>query len=193
MEGYLRTEELNNNELEAGKIVVYRREHIVEICTVMHINPEGVWVITGQTFADLAVPVAAELCKLVILTDSNAYPLKFSQWDKAIKNGEVNSDEKVIFKTIPSDKFKEGKYIRVCDVCTANFMASKTQYQCRNCNDADVTAQISKVKEVKTKRPRMKSTIEIKALALTSFQMGSSTPKSTEDLKVFNVWLDKQF
>lgn len=193
MKGYVRTEEFNENDLESGTIVIYKNENILEICAVMHLNPDGLWIITGQTFDEQVVSASAQLCNLVILTDSNMYPLKFNQWDKAIQNGEVNSDKTVDFELIPVTKFKEGKRIRVCDCCEKNFMGGGTQYQCKKCNDADVVAQIQVNKKVKSKRPRIKSTDEIKALALTSYQMGQRANNDAASRGAFDRWLEKQF
>jgi hypothetical protein len=189
MKGYVRTEECNSRDLESGTIVVYHNKDVLEICAVMHFNPDGDWVITGQTFDELVVPVEAELCKLIILTDSNMYPLKFNQWDKAIKNGEVNSDKSVNFELTPVNKFKEGKRIRACDVCETSFMGGGTQFQCRKCNDADAVAQIKVNKKVKPKRPRMLTPDQAKLIARESYGQGYDEVPGEE----FEEWLEKQF
>jgi hypothetical protein len=193
MNGHVRTEELNTNKLEAGAVVVLFDKERIEIVTIQHINPAGEWIVMGQGFEDYAVPHRAELCRLVIVTTSGTYPLKFNQWTNAIKSKEVNDNRPVQFELIPQ-KFKYGKYIRVCQTCTAQFMGGRSQPACETCCTKNVTAQITvKKKSVITKRPRIKSTVEIKALALTSFQMGSSKPHTTDEIKTFNKWLDKQF
>jgi len=191
MKGHVRTEELNNRKLDAGGLVVLYDKETLEICTLQHIDPTGSWVVMGQTFDKLVVPARAELCKLVILTDSGVYPLKFNQWDKSIKNGEVNSDESVTFELTPVSKYKEGKYIKMCTVCSGQFMGGKNQGPCRKCSDSDVTAQIKINKKVKPKRPRMITPAEHKerctTVAIAARKMHMMPAHE------FNKWLEKQF
>jgi hypothetical protein len=189
MKGYVRTEELNVRKLNAGGIVILYDKDILEICTLQHIDSSGSWTVMGQTFDQLVVPARAELCKLVILTDSGAYPLKFSQWDKAIKNGEVNKDKLVTFELTPVTKYKEGKYIKTCTTCSSQFMGGRGQGPCRKCSDADVTAQIKIEKKVKPKRPRMISPQKNKEIALNAFQHGRDGLAIEEFVK----WLENQF
>ena len=192
MEGFVITEELNTNSLEAGVICVLKDKGMLQLCTIQHIDPSGHWVVMGAGFDNYAVPLDAQLCKLVVITDSRVFPLKFNQWKKAIQNKEVETDRLVSFELIPA-VFKEGKYIKDCRECTAQFLGNRSQTECKECCDKDVTAKIIINKSIKPKRPRVKSVIDIKALALTSFQMGSLTPKSADEIKTFNKWLDKQF
>jgi hypothetical protein len=193
MEGCVITEELNTEKLEAGVICVLKNdENTLRICTIQHIDPSGHWVVTGADFENYPVPLKAELCRLVVITDRGIYPLKFNQWKKAIQNKEVGTEKRVSFELIPA-VFKEGKYVKDCRECTAQFLGNRSQTECKECCDKDVTAKIIINKSIKPKRPRVKSVIDIKALALTSFQMGSPTPKSEDEIKTFNKWLDKQF
>lgn len=191
MVGYVRTEEFNNNSLESGSIVVYHDGNILEICAVMHLNPEGSWVITGQTFDELIVPVSGALCKLVVLTDRGKYPLKFNQWDKAIRNSEVNSDNSVEFDLVPINKFKEGNLIKTCPPCGTQFMGNGRQKLCRDCSDAEVIAQIKVKKKSKPKRPRMMTPAEHKERCIAVAH--AARKMHMMPAHEFNKWLEKQF
>jgi len=188
MKGYVRTEELNIKNVEAGVIAVLKHDSLLHTVTIQHINTEGSWVVMGKDLDDYTVPASAELCKLVIIDTCGVYPLKFNQWTNAIKNKEVNSDEPVDFELI-SHKFRNGKYMRTCSECTAQFIGGKSQPFCKTCCEKDVIAQIQINKKVKPKRPRIKSVTEIKALALTAYQMGENFGQRSD----FNTWLEKQF
>lgn len=196
MVGHVKTEELNVHSLESGAVVVLQEQDTYQIVTIQHIDPAGQWVVMGNDFDGYAIPVDAKLCKLVIITPDRVYPLKMNQWINSIRNNEVNSSKEVSFDAI-SPKYKVGKYVHACIECTAHFMGGRSQTMCKKCNDASYTAKIIINKKVKPKRPRVKSTEDIKTLALTSFQMGMKTadlsPYKEEALKTFNAWLDKQF
>jgi len=193
MEGSIITQEHNMFKIDAGMICVLREQDLLRLVTVQHYSHDDRWVVAGDNFAEYKVPLDAMLCKLVIVDDKGTYPLKLNQWKKAIKNEEVNSDKVLTFELIPTI-FKTGKSINTCIECTAQFLGGRNQSICQGCCDEDVVARIViSNQSVKPKRPRVKSTADIKALALTSFQMGSQKPKSTADIKTFNVWLDKQF
>ena len=189
MTGLVKTEELNINDLEAGSVAVLYDKDRLEIVTIQHINQDGNWVVMGQGFEDYSIPASSQLCRLVIISDTGTYPLKYNQWSNSIRGKEVNSDTPVVFELVPQ-KFKEGKHVKVCSSCTAQFLGTRSQSDCKVCCTANPTAKILvNKKPVKPKRPRIKSTEEQKALALTSFQMGN---RST-DQKKFMTWLDKQF
>jgi hypothetical protein len=193
MLGKVITEELNVNKLEAGSVCVLQDVGVLEIVTIQHINPKGNWVVTGADFDNHDVPAAAALCRIVVIDSRGVYPLKFNQWKNAIRNKEVNSGDDVEFELIPA-KFKEGKYIATCNECTAQFLGAKRQPTCQECCKKDVTARIVVKKKVKPKKPGIKSDDEIKALALTSFQMGMKCDNATLDPeKRFMTWLEKQF
>jgi len=192
MIGTVIAEELNNNQLEAGVICVLKDRETLQLCTIQHIDPDGHWVVMGVGFDNYTVPIRAELCKLLVLDDRGVYPLKFNQWIKAIQNNEVGTDTQVTFELV-SATFKEGKHIRVCGACTAQFLGSRNQPDCLTCSEENVTAKIIINKLVKPKRPRVKSVTEIKALALTAYQMGMRAGHANVKPGTFNEWLDKQF
>lgn len=197
MVGVVRTEELNSQDLESGSVVVFLDGDLIDIATLEHLTADGSWVVVlhNQAFQDPYVaPITARLCKLMVVADRGVYPLKFNQWAKSIKNGEVDSDKQVNFEIIPA-KFKEGKHVKTCSTCFSHFMGGSRQPDCKKCCDENVTAQIKIEKKVKPKRPRMKSNDEIKALALTSFQMGvkAAALAPNDNRKAFDAWLEKQF
>jgi hypothetical protein len=192
MTGTVITEELNSNRLEAGAIVVLKDKESLQLCTIQHIDPDGHWVVMGVGFDNYTVPLDAELCKIVVIDDRRVYPLKFNQWAKAIKNKEVGTDAQVEFELVAA-KFKEGKHLRVCGTCTAQFLGGRNQPDCLTCSEKNVTARIIINKTIKPKRPRVKSVTEIKALALTAYQMGMRAGHADVKPGTFNEWLDKQF
>lgn len=189
MVGKVITEELNINNLEAGVIAVLKEDDSLQIVTIQHIDPNGHWVVMGKEFDNYAVPLKAELCKLMVIDKKGTYPLKFNQWSNAIRNKEVNTDTLVNFELV-SPKFKEGKYVRICTDCTAQFIGSRNQASCKVCCAADKTAKIIISKEsVKPKRPRMISHIKAKEIAMKAYEMG----QKSHLVKDVNAWLEKQF
>jgi len=188
MEGTVITEELNTEKLEAGVICILKDKDALQLCTIQHIDPSGHWVVMGAGFDNYAVPLNAELCKLVVITDSRVYPLKFNQWKKAIVNKEVGTDKRVNFELIPA-VFKEGKYVKDCRECTAQFLGNRSQTECKECCAKDVTAKIIINKSIKPKRPHMITEERAREIAVTAHHQGYlDVPKDR-----FKVWLDKQF
>lgn len=188
MVGRVRTEELNINALESGVVAVLETKHGLNIVTLNHITKDGEWVVMGKSF-DYTVTPEDKLCKLVVLTDTEVYPLKYNQWANAIRNKEVNSETPVTFELV-SPKFKEGKYVCTCSECTAQFLGTKNQPTCKVCCEKDKTARILITKSVKPKRPRMVTTQQAKTLAENAWQRGR---KNEMTLDEFHTWLNKQF
>lgn len=188
MVGKVISEELNVNELQAGVVAVLVDQNRMEIITIKHINQDGDWVIMGQGFDDYAIPLSAQLCRLVIVSNSGTYPLKYNQWSNSIRSKEVNSDDPVTFELVPQ-KFKEGIHVKVCHTCTAQFMGTKSQSDCMMCCTKNVTAKILINKKVKPKRPRMVSQSQAKELAKQAYDLG----KASHLVKDFDTWLNKQF
>jgi len=188
MVGKVATVELNNNLLQAGAVVVIKNHALLEICTVLHVDQSGQWVIMGQSFDTMSVGARDMLCKLVVTHEDGIYPLKFNQWDKAIKNREVDSTKEVTFE-LNAPKYKPGKYMKTCGSCEYHYMGARQQNICQKCNSKDVTAQIIITKQAKPKRPRMaKPTISMQALLATAYEMGKDGKNATQ----FNKWLQKQ-
>jgi len=188
MTGKVITVELNNNLLESGAIVVIKNASLLEICTVLHIDQAGQWVVMGQSFDMMSIGARDELCKLIVASDDKVYPLKFNQWDKAIKNSEVNSSKEVTFELV-SQKFNPGKYLKNCSDCTTNYMGARNQLICKNCSDKDVTAKIIIGKQIKPKRPRIiRQQSDMQMLLATAYEMGKEGKNATQ----FNKWLQKQ-
>lgn len=187
MVGKVITEELNNNLLQSGSVVVIKDHSLLEICTILHIAPSGQWVVLGQSFDTMEVSARMALCKLVVANETGVYPLKFNQWDKAIKNGEVDSDKEATFELI-HPKFNTGTHIKVCQECEAQYMGARRQQVCMNCNSKDITAKIIPSKQVRPKRPRMTKPANIQALLATAYEMGKDGKNATQ----FNKWLQKQ-
>jgi len=188
MVGQVKTEELNVKELEAGSIAVLFEKNRMEIITIKHIDPAGDWVVMGQGFDDYTVPINAQLCRLVVIGDSGSYPLKYNQWSNSIRSKEVNSDEFIEFELVPQ-KFKEGKHIRVCDTCTAQFLAARSQTDCKKCCTENCTAKILINKTVKPRRPRILTSQQIKEIALNAYKHGKDGLDTAEFIK----WLENQF
>jgi hypothetical protein len=190
MVGKVTTVELNNNLLESGSVVVIKDHSLLEICTVLHIAPSGQWIVLGQSFDTMEVGVRTALCKLVVANENGTYPLKFNQWDKAIKNGEVDSSKEITFELV-SPKFNSGKYMKTCQGCQANYMGARAQNICKVCTAEDITAKIIITKVVKPKRPRMKQDKSLtitQAMLTTAYEMGKDGKNATQ----FNKWLQKQ-
>ena len=188
MVGVVRTEELNINSLEAGVVAVLENKDTLQVVTIQHINPAGDWVVMGTGFEDYSIPIEAKLCKLVVLTDTGVYPLKYNQWANALRNKEVNTDTQVEFDLV-SPKFKAGKYVSTCSTCTSQFLGGRSQPDCMICSTKNVTAKILINKLVKPKRPRIVSPEKAKEVALKVYDL----TKHGESLEDVTKWLDKQF
>ena len=185
MKGVIRTEELNINTLGADVVAVLEDKDTLQIVTIKHISFTGDWIVMGEKLDNYAVPTSAKLSKLVIVSNTGTYPLKFNQWAKAIQAKEVNSDKEIEFESI-SAKFKEGKYINTCSECSAQFLGAKKQPTCEICCKKIVTA---KVINVKPKRPRLISLKIAKEIAINAYLKGKNLLSRTD----FEKWLKNQF
>ena len=190
MEGVVRTEELNINALEAGVVAVLEDKGILQVVTIQHIDPNGHWVVMGQGFDNYAIPITAKLSKIVVLCDAGVYPLKFNQWANALRSKEVNTDTHVEFELV-SPKFKEGKYVNTCNTCTAQFLGSRSQSDCKACTEKNQTAKILIKKKSKPKRPRMITPAEHKERCIVVARAARKIASRSD--VAFEEWLEKQF
>ena len=186
MKGQVRTDELNMKSIYAGTVAILNNKNTFEIVTVQHIDSDGNWVVMGNQPDAYKVPIEAQLCRLVVTDASGTYPLKFNQWANAIRGKEINSDKIVEFELVPA-KFKDGKHIRVCDTCTAHFLASRTQGTCKTCCNLDVTAKILINKTVKQEEPQMISLSQARRFAILAYGLGKTGSSSD----YFDEWLEK--
>jgi hypothetical protein len=182
---------LDVKTIEAGAIAVLgNMGEAVGIVTVDHINSQGNWVVAGD-WAGALCPTM-RLCTLVVRDeDGKEYPLKFNQWKKSIKAGEVNTDKVVTFKLKPA-KFVPGHYMKECSICTSQFLAHKRQPVCEECCNKNVSAQIILTKKepkqaTKVKRKRMMNPSTTKLIALEAYKKGVNGV-SYKDME---KWLDK--
>lgn len=182
MQGNVITQPLRVNTIEAGTIAVLKskpvnqEEEILGMVTVDHINSEGHWSVSGQYSGTLKPYMT--LCTLHVLDhlSNRTHPLKFNQWKKSIKSGEVDTDKVVTFKLNPA-RFVTGHYMNECSTCTSQFLGHKRQPVCEDCCNKNVTAQIILTKKepkqaTKVKRKRMISSSTTKLIALEAYKKG---------------------
>jgi len=194
MVGKVITSRLDNMDLDSGSIVVLERAGSLEICTMQHRDMDGNWVVIGQVSDNHTICDNDRLCKLSIESAGTIYPLKFNQWNNAIKYGEVNMDKPVTFELVPVRKFITGKSVKRCISCDRVYMGAENQRDCKPCCEKEVTAKIILTKIVKPKRPRLvkeayKEAVNPTTIATQAYEMG----KAGKTAKQFITWLDKQF
>lgn len=191
MEGEVRLKPVDVKTIEAGTIAVLGNlGKAVGIVTVEHMDPDGRWVVAGDWTGALCPTM--KLCTLVV-RDGNAkqYPLKFNQWKKSIKSGEVNTDKVVTFKLNPA-RFVSGNYMNECSLCTSQFIGHKRQPVCEDCCNKNVTAQIILTKKepkqaTKVKRKRIMNSSTTKLIAMEAYKKGVNGVSYKEMEK----WLNK--
>jgi len=192
MVGSVKTWSMNRSHLEAGAIAVLRSPDYLEVCTIECLDPNGSWVVQGETFSGPMLPDMT-LCKLIVIDNDRQYYLKFNQWKKSIKAGEVDSDKEVTFEVVPA-KFVDGHYMNTCSLCYSSFMGHKRQPVCKTCCDANVHAKITIGKKeikpaTKPKRPRMFKPEIVKQLLIKAYHMGIEGKTA----KQFYTWLNNIF
>lgn len=193
MVGTIVTEPLQH--IEAGSIgILLQGETILGICTVLHLNAQGEWVVSGdwKPFRG-EIKEDMTLCRLVIQSESGKWPLRFTQWSKSIRAKEINTGVKVEFK-LQSAKFVPGNYTRICSECQVHFLADKRQPRCETCCGEDKIAQIVLTKEkpkptVKEKRQRMISIPTAKLMMREAYKLGVEGV----GFPGFEKWLEKTF
>lgn len=192
MVGHVKTFALNPESVEAGTIAILRGADIMDVCTVEHLDPGGSWVVNSSSYSGPMLPDMV-LCKLVVMSDDAQYPLKFNQWKKSIKAGEVDNDEVTVqFEVVPA-KFVQGHYMQTCSICHASFMAHKRQPICENCCKTNSSAKIlvsNKKPKPKPKRPRLVHPAKAKDIAIQAYNKGALNQCNPTEL---GEWLDKQF
>jgi hypothetical protein len=74
-----------------------------------------------------------QLAELMVVTsEGKEYPLKFSQWENAIKAGEVDTGKQVYIHLQPFS-FLRGNIMKKCSGCDATFVSAAEQLYCPLC------------------------------------------------------------
>jgi len=183
MKGLVKIEVINTKNICTGTVAVLNDKNSFEIVTVQHINKNGNWVVMGDRPDSFEI-TDAPLCRLVVESSSKTYPLKYNQWSNAIRNNEINSGKEVDFELIPI-KFKEGKHVTVCDICTAHFLGSRSQYICKTCCNENVTAKILINKSVKQESLQTITVCKAQELIILAYNLGKTGTSSEK----FDNWL----
>jgi hypothetical protein len=165
MVGTVVTNAFDKDKLFAGAVVlVVKGGKPLGISTIIHVNKDGQFVVQGEHFSG-TIDDTMVLSTVDVKDDrGNCYPLKFSQWNKSFKAGEINNPMKPVEFILEPLKFLHGHYRRECFECGADFIASKRQPYCQNCCEANKIGKIiltkAKSKTANNIKPRTHGTDE---------------------------------
>lgn len=168
--------------VESGTVCIVNDEDTCVIATLMHIQPDGLWV------TDHGKPVEEQF-KLCVQTDDDEFPIVFKDWKKVISAGLLGEGIKSKFELSPQHKFKPGKYVLTCGTCYASFLAAKNQPYCKACCHKDLVASIHK--GIRAERPEKKAKAKlyrqgsVQAIATDAYHNGQSGMREEE----FKIWL----
>lgn len=174
--GLVKTLAIDAKSLMEGTMCILDNSEMYGLCTLQHLDTNGEWVIEYKTESLTIIgqiPPGATLCSLQV-EDTNTddkYPLKFNQWQAAIRSGEINSTFVVKFEVLPI-KFIDGNYHQTCSLCNSSFLAHKRQPLCMDCCIQHSIAKImvnDKPKAVKKPKPKMYP----ESVVLSAFVAGS--------------------
>lgn len=193
MVGCVITKSLDDVESGSIGVVMTSVGQIKGICTVEHITSQGEFYVTGEYEGELSSQI--QLYKLMVKQDYKVYPLKFNQWKKSIKAGEVNTNKEVNFELKPL-KFVKGNYRRECYECGTDFLAHKKQPYCKDCCNRNAVARIvinkpklKSANKINTRRNKMLNSSTAKLIATEAYKHGIAG----KSFKFFESWLKKQF
>jgi hypothetical protein len=158
----------------AGSVVVLMDPDYtapIGICTVMHMTSAGNFYLEGKEFSGEVEDVSRlRLLGVVRSTDKSyeVFPLKFNQWEKSIRNKEVNNPLKPVDFTLTFPPFFKGNYRRECVECSGDFIGDKRQPLCEECCRRNPIAKIilTKTKSKFPDKPKAPKTINVNLVEL---------------------------
>ena len=137
--GLLVLKPLTARDVEAGSIGIVYIDKDTHIVTLVHIDHKtNSWFVMGNTYNGL-LQEDQTIYTLQVDIDDATYPVAVKSWKKIISDNLINKKDYTDFIITPY-KFKEGKYMQVCSICHASFIASKSQPLCKKCCIENSTA-----------------------------------------------------
>jgi len=183
--GLITLQPLSSSSIESGTIGLVYVDSKAHIVTFEHVNSNGDWYVTGEelslTLSDHTAYTLATLAE-----NKTSYPIAVKSWKKIIKKDLLNINERSLHDFIITPyKFKEGKSVQTCTECLASFLAARSQPYCRTCCNNMATAELKDSSTTKPKRPRIKTGMEIRQMAIDAYKLGLL---GTDELD-FQEWL----
>jgi len=141
VKGLIITEAYNTSDLEAGVVCIVKINNVFYIVTLMHIDTNGDWFVTGEY--EGLVERERFFFKLIVMSKEGNFNIAFKYWKHILKNENFSDIEKdFIVKPL---KFIKGDYHRECINCSSDFTADKKQPYCKKCCVEFSTAHLKSI------------------------------------------------